>query len=79
MITLKEHIERLQELVKENPEYLELPLIYGIDLSSDNEYKEVEILPDVFYYDSKSGDIRRSLNGFTEESKLMYKQVICIN
>ena len=78
MITLKEYLERLNKLVEEHPEYLDLPLIYSVD-DEGNRYEYVIAGAEMLYWYKEYDDIRDSLNGFTEESKQDYKQVICIN
>jgi len=40
MITISEHIEALQRIVKDNPEYKDLPIVYAVD-SEGNSFSEV--------------------------------------
>lgn len=45
-MTLKEYIEKLQEFSKENPEYLELEVVYAID-TEGNDFKPVYFDPSI--------------------------------
>lgn len=44
MITLKDYVEKLNDFIKENPETLELMVVYGVD-DEGNDYKPIVYTP----------------------------------
>lgn len=68
-MTLKQHIEYVEELVKNNPEVLELEVVYAID-DEGNDYKLVSFKPSIL-------ELQESFNG----TKLIKPEtkVVCIN
>ena len=47
--TLKEYIEDLQDIISENPEAIDFPVIYSIDDEGNDYYHKVIYNPSLFY------------------------------
>ena len=66
-MTVKEYLDKLQKLVEEHPEYLELKVVYSKD-DEGNQFKPVIYDPSAGFYQ------RREFNSESKE-----KNAICIN
>ena len=72
MITITEHIEALQRIVKDNPEYKDMQIVYAVD-SEGNNFSEV-------FFTAMAGHIENSeFTTITELSGDKKVNCICIN
>ena len=68
-MTLKEYIEELNKLVKQNPKILELPVIYSAD-DEGNHYQMVHYTPTLGTFDDFDGEW---------EAETVNPNAVCIN